>query len=153
MLNSLLKGYLEQGKIKKQPGGFVQVEGFLKEALIDLSEAKKTFPVSKRGAYLLAYNAMLKAGRGLMLMEGYVPDDGAQHKTVIEVSGVLLGEQFKIIVRKFDIMRRKRNELTYGAGILLSDQDTESALHEAHSLISGILENVKLRNPQFELKL
>ncbi len=153
MLEPLLKKLLEQGKIKKQAGGFVQVEGFLKEALIDLSEAKKTFPVSRRGAYLLAYNAMLKSGRGLMLMEGYVPDDGGQHKTVIEASGLILGEQFKIAVRKFDNMRRKRNELTYEAGALLSDRDTESALNEAHSLISGIFNKVKSRNPQFELKL
>src|SRR3989338_2126756 len=139
MLESLLKGLLEQGKIKKQTSGFVQGEGFLKEALIDLSEAKKTVPVSKRGGYLLAYNAMLKAGRGLMLMEGYIPDDGAQHKTVIDVSGLILGGQFKITVRKFDNMRRKRNELTYEAGVLLSAKDTENALNEAHSLISGIL--------------
>jgi uncharacterized protein (UPF0332 family) len=131
----------------------VQVEGFLKEALIDLSEAEKTLPVSKRGAYLLAYNAMLKAGRALMLMEGYIPDDGAQHKTVIEVYGLILGEQFKISVRKFDNMRRKRNELTYEAGVLLSARDTENALDEAHSLISGILKQVKSRNPQFELEL
>jgi uncharacterized protein (UPF0332 family) len=153
MLELLLKKLLEQGKIKKQAGGFVQIEGFLKEALIDLKEAEKTFSVSKRGAYLLAYNAMLKSGRGLMLMEGYVSDDGGQHKTVIEVSGLILGEQFKISVRKFDNMRRKRNELTYEAGVLLSDTDAENALNEAQALIAGIFKKIKKRNPQFELKL
>ena len=153
MLEQLFKKLLEQGKIKKQGAGFVQVEGFLKEALIDLREAQKTLQVSKRGAYLLAYNAMLKSGRALILMEGYVPDDGGQHKTVIEVSGFILGEQFKIAVRKFDNMRRKRNELTYEAGVSLSDRDTEAALNEAHFLVSGIFKKVKSRNPQFELKL
>ena len=153
MLEQLLKELLVQGKIKKQARGFVQVENFLKEALIDLGEAKKTLPVSKRGAYLLAYNAMLKAGRGLMLLEGYVPDDGGQHKTVIYFSGLILGEQFKITIRKFDNMRRKRNELTYEAGVLLSAKDAESALNEAHALISGIFKKVKSHNPQFELKL
>lgn len=153
MPGPLLKRLLEQGRIRKQAGGFVQVEGFLKEALIDLSEAKKALSVSKRGAYLLAYNAMLKSGRGLMLMEGFVPDDGGQHKTVIEVSGLILGEQFKIAVRKFDNMRRKRNELTYEAGVLLSARDAESALNEVHALIAGIFKKVKTRNPQFELKL
>ena len=153
MLESLLKQFLAQGKIKKQTRGFVQVEGFLREALIDLSEAKKTLEVSKRGAYLLAYNAMLKSGRGLMLMEGFVSDDGGQHKTVIDVSGLILGEQFKIAIRKFDHMRHKRNELTYEAGVLLSSTDAENALNEARSLISGIFKTVKSRNPQFELKL
>jgi len=153
MLKSLLKKLLEQGKIKKQPAGFVQVESFLKESLIDLKEAQNTFPVSKRGAYLLAYNAMLKSGRALMLMEGFVPDDGGQHKTVIEVSGFILGEQFKTSVRKFDNMRRKRNELTYEAGVLLSDTDTQNALSEAYLLVSGIFKKVKARNPQLELKI
>ena len=45
MLEQLFKKLLEQGKIKKQAVGFVQVEGFLKEALIDLGEAQKTFQV------------------------------------------------------------------------------------------------------------
>ncbi|MBU1726116.1 MAG: hypothetical protein KJ880_00580 [Candidatus Omnitrophica bacterium] len=153
MLEAVFKKLLEQGKIRKQSAGFVQIEGFLKEALIDLSEAKKTLKVSKRGAYLLVYNAMLKAGRGLMLLEGYVPDDGGQHKTVIEASGLILGEHFKLTIRKFDNMRRKRNELTYEAGVLLSDRDAESALNEAQLLISGIFKKVKSRNPQFELKL
>ena len=89
----------------------------------------------------------------MMLMEGYVPDDGGQHKTVIEVSGLILGEQFKISVRKFDNMRRKRNELTYEAGVLLSERDAENALNEAQALISGIFKKVKKRNPQFELEL
>lgn len=153
MIETLFKKFLEQGKLRKQSAGFVQIEDFLKEALVDLSEAKKTFKVSKRGAYLLAYNAMLKAGRGLMLLEGYVPDNGGQHKTVIEVCGLILGEQFNIAVRKFDNMRRKRNELTYEAGVLLSDRDTESALNETRLLILGIFKEVKSRNPQFELEL
>jgi uncharacterized protein (UPF0332 family) len=149
----LFKKFLDQGKIKKQPAGFVQVEAFLKEALIDLKEAKKTLHVSKRGAYLLTYNAMLKAGRGLMLLEGYVPDDGGQHKTVVDVCGMILGEEFKTVIRKFDIMRRKRNDLTYEAGVPLSSKDAESALDEAGALISGIFKEVKSCNPQFELEL
>jgi uncharacterized protein (UPF0332 family) len=153
MHKALLKKLLGQGKIKKQAAGFAQVESFLKEALIDLQEAKKVLKISKRGAYLLAYNAMLKAGRGLMLMEGYVPDDGGQHRTVIEASGLLLGEGFGLAIRKFDNMRRKRNEVTYEAGVLLSDKDAENALNEAEELVSGVLKKVKEVNPQLELRL
>ncbi|MBM3246618.1 MAG: HEPN domain-containing protein [Candidatus Omnitrophica bacterium] len=153
MLETLLKKFIQQGKIRKQPAGFVQVEAFFKEALIDLDEAKKTLQVSKRGAYLLAYNSMLKCGRGLILLEGYVPDDGGQHKTVIDVCGLILGEEFKITMRKFDIMRRKRNDLTYEAGVPLSSKDAESALEEAGMLIAGIFKKVKSHNPQFELQL
>lgn len=153
MLEPIIKKLSEQGKIRKQLAGFVQVEAFLKEALVDLGEAKKVLRVSERGAYLLAYNAMLKAGRGLMLLEGYVPDDGGQHKTVIDVCGIILGEDFKIIIRKFDNMRRKRNDLTYEVGVLLSSTDAEAGLNEADALIAGVFKMVKSRNPQFELEL
>lgn len=152
MIESQLKKFIEQGKIRKQTAGFVQVEAFLREALVDLDEAKKTVRVSKRGAYLLVYNAMLKSGRGLMLLEGYVPDDGGQHKTVIDVCGLILGQEFTVVMRKFDMMRRKRNDLTYEAGVSLSPQDADSALEEAEILIAGIFKKIKSRNPQFELE-
>ncbi len=32
---------------------------------------------------------MLKAGRALLLLEGYIPDDGSQHKTVVEMTSAI----------------------------------------------------------------
>jgi len=45
----------------------------LKEAILDLEEGKRIVDIAERATYLLAYNAMLKAGRALMLLRGYVP--------------------------------------------------------------------------------
>ena len=56
--------------------------------------------------------AMLKAGRALLLLQGFVPDDGAQHKTVVEVTSVILGEKYRHLTDQFETMRRKRNEMT-----------------------------------------
>jgi hypothetical protein len=77
VLDKLTKKLEKAGKIRKQKAGFVQIEALLKEAVLDLEEAKKIAHLAERATYLLAYNAMLKAGRALMLLKGYVPDDGA----------------------------------------------------------------------------
>jgi hypothetical protein len=42
---------------------------------------KKLTHLAERATYLLAYNAMLKAGRALMLLKGYVPDCEKPKKT------------------------------------------------------------------------
>ena len=77
----MIKRFEKTGKIRKQKAGIIQIEALLKEAILDLEEAKKIVTLAERATYLLAYNAMLKAGRALLLYRGYVPDDGAQHKT------------------------------------------------------------------------
>lgn len=142
----------KQGKLKRQKRGFVQIEALLREAILDLKETKKIVHLAERATYLLAYTAMLKAGRALLLLNGYVPDDGAQHKTVVEVTSAILGSGYKNLVGQFENMRRKRNELTYEAGVLLSKSESEKAFLDAISLIKKIVSEVKSQNPQIELK-
>lgn len=152
MINKTISKLEKEGKIRKQKAGIVQIEALLKEAILDLKEAKKITHLAERATYLLAYIAMLKAGRALLLLYGYVPDDGAQHKTVVEITSVILGEKYKSLTRQFETMRRKRNEITYEAGVLLSKSEAEKAFLDAIDLIKKILTEVKLQNPQLELK-
>jgi uncharacterized protein (UPF0332 family) len=140
-----------EGKLKKQKAGIVQVEALLKQAIADLKEAKKIAHIAERATYLMAYMAMLKAGRALLLFKGYVPDDGAQHKTVVEATAELLGHKFKNLIAHFETMRRKRNEMTYEAGSLVSASEAKAAFSDAIELVQEILHEVKLRNPQLEL--
>ncbi|MBF0216342.1 MAG: hypothetical protein HQL30_05035 [Candidatus Omnitrophica bacterium] len=120
----------------------------MKEAVIDMGEASKIRNISERGTYLLAYGAMLKTGRALVLFLGYVPDDGAQHRTVTEIVAACLGEKFNKVTSHFERMRRKRNDLTYEAGILLSGSEAEEALSDAKKLISEISNHIKTKDPQ-----
>jgi len=94
---------------------------------------------------------MLKAGRALLLLKGYRPIDGAQHKTVVEMTGVLLGNKFINLINHFETMRRKRNEMTYEAGVLLSSSEAKQAFDDATLLVKNILREAKSRNPQLEL--
>lgn len=151
MADEIINRLEREGKIAKQKAGIIQVEALLKEAIIDLGEAKKTLHLADRATYILAYNAMLKSGRAFLLLKGYRPIDGAQHKTVVEMTGAFLGDKYVNLINHFETMRRKRNEMTYEAGTLLSPSEAERALSDAVSLVKKILDETKARNPQLEL--
>lgn len=152
MLDNLIKRLKREGKLREQQAGIVQVEALLKQAILDLKEAKKVSHIAERATYLLAYMAMLKAGRALLLLKGYMPYDGGQHKTVVEVTSAILGEKYRNLTEQFETMRRKRNEMTYEAGILLTKSEAKKAFSDAVSLIQKILKEVKSKNPQLEIK-
>lgn len=63
MSEGIMKDMEKSGKLRKQPAGVTQVEDLLQEAMRDLAEAQKIKDIAERATYLLAYNAMLKAGR------------------------------------------------------------------------------------------
>lgn len=147
----LINRLANEGRIKKQKAGIIQVEALLKQAILDLEEAQKIAHLAERATYLLAYMAMLKAGRALLLFNGYVPDDGAQHKTVVEMTSAILGDKYRSLIEQFERMRRKRNEMTYEAGALLSKKESLKAFSDAASLVKKILAEVKSSNPQLEL--
>jgi uncharacterized protein (UPF0332 family) len=152
MPDRLIRRLEREGRIRKQEAGYVQVEALLKDAILDLGEARRIQGIAERAIYLLTYNAMLKAGRALLLLNGYVPDDGAQHKTVVDLTSAILGEKFRDLTEQFERMRRKRNDLTYQGGTLLSKSESQNALSSAISFIQNILKKVKTQNPQLELK-
>jgi uncharacterized protein (UPF0332 family) len=153
MVDDLAKKLEKEGKLAAQKAGIVQIEALLKESIIDLEESKKTLHIADRATYIMAYTAMLKAGRALLLLRGYRPTDGAQHKTVVEMTSAILGDKYTGLVSHFETMRRKRNELTYEVGTLLSGSESKQALDDAALLVKNILKEVKSRNPQLELEL
>lgn len=152
MPDKLLKKLEKEGKLRKQKVGIVQVEALLRQAIFDLQEAKKISHIAERATYLLAYMAMLKAGRALLLFKGYQPADGAQHKTVVEMTSAFLGDKYRNLTEQFETMRRKRNEMTYEAGVLLTKSESRKAFSDAVSLIQEIFNEVKSQNPQLSLK-
>lgn len=140
-----------EGKLRDQKAAFVQIEGLLGDALKDIAEAKAVIGVGERACFILAYQAMLKAGRALLFLNGLRPADGAQHMTVIQVCESLLGPSFKSLAQQFESMRRIRNKITYEYGALLAHSEVERALDDAEKWIRAIGGKVKDKNPQFEL--
>lgn len=147
----MIKRLEKEGKIKKQKAGIVQIETLLKQAILDLEEAKKISNIAERATYILAYMAMFKAGRALLLLKGYVPNDGSQHKAVVEMTSVILGIEYQELTSQFEHMRRIRNNMTYDAKVLVTLFDAKNVFSDAISLVQKILKEAKSQNPQLEL--
>jgi len=139
---------LDRGLLKKQRIDFKQIEALLFRAQKDLSAARANLEIDEEVTYNYAYLAMLRCGRAIIFMKEYRPTDGQQHKTVIELSGRILGERFKDIINKFDSMRRKRNQFTYDPFLPVSKLEAKSALKTAEEFVKKIVEIVKKENPQ-----
>ena len=142
------KRLLNRGLIKKQGVNFNQIDARLFRAKKDLIASKANLEIDEEVTYNYAYLAMLRCGRAIMFMEGYRPTDGQQHKTVIEFTGRILGEKFINIIKKFDNMRRKRNQFTYDPYLPVSKLEAKNALKTAEEFIKKIIELVKEENPQ-----
>lgn len=144
--------YLGKGLLKKQKSSFLAVEKFINRSLKDLKAAKANLTIDEGIAYTVAYLAMLHAGRAFMLLKGFRPNDGYQHKTVVEFMSYTLGAEYKNIVERFDRMRRKRNIFTYEIDISISKTEADGALETAVKFVDLIKEAIKKENPQAHFK-
>jgi uncharacterized protein (UPF0332 family) len=144
--------YLAKGLIKKQKMVLREVAKILKRARVDLKTAKLNLKIDEGTAYSVAYLAMLRAGRALMLFKGFRPDDGSQHKTVVEHTACDLGEKFKAIVIHFDSMRRKRNIFMYDIEISISASEANTALETAVEFVDLIEKKIREEQPQIEME-
>jgi len=143
-----IKIMLNQGFIKKQKVDFSQIEALLLRAHKDIVAAKANLEIDEEVTYNYSYLAMLRCGRSIVFMKGYRSVDGQQHKTIIELSGEILGEEFKSIVKKFDRMRRKRNQFTYDPFLPVSKIEAENALKTAEEFVKIVLKIIQKENPQ-----
>lgn len=140
--------YLSRGLMQKQKGSAADVEKLLVRSTKDLKTAKANLKIDEGIAYSVAYLAMLRAGRAFMLLKGFRPSDGYQHKTVVEFVHQVLGDEYGTIIGHFDRMRRKRNLFTYEIDISVSFKEAENALHSAETFVNLIMEHVKREDPQ-----
>lgn len=147
-----IEEYLIKGLLKKQKLSFMDVEKLINRSLKDLKAAKANLAIDEGIAYTVAYLAMFHAGRAFMLLKGFRPSDGYQHKTVVEFMSYTLGAEYKSIVERFDRIRRKRNIFTYEIDISISKTEADSALETAVKFVDLIKEAIKKENPQTHFK-
>ena len=87
-----------------------------------------------------------------MLLKGYRPSDGYQHKTVVEFMSHSLSKEFKTIVERFDKMRKKRNVFTYEVDISISKTEAGNALNTAVRFVNLTEAIIRKENPQVQFK-
>jgi len=104
---------LGQRRIKPYRAKPREVEQLLRVAARDLTTAEKILPEDLDWAFNIVYNAVLQAGRALMLHRGFRSRGPEQHRTVVRFCELALGSDYKRRIALFDQMRRKRNRLVY----------------------------------------
>lgn len=143
------KDYFNKGLVKQQKPNFEQIAKQLRRALQDLKTAQHTLDFDPEWASTIAYQAMLRAGRASLFANGYLPVDGAQHKTVVELTGKLLGAEYGDLVRQFEKLRKKRNSFFYDSEDTGNKGEAEKALEVAKVLLTKIKTYIEGLNPQF----
>ncbi len=143
------EAFLKKGLLKQQRINFKQIEKQIIRAKKDLKTAQTILDEDPEWGATIAYHAMLRAGRALLFSKGYLPADGAQHRTVVELTHKLLGKDYSLLIQKFEKMRRRRNIFFYESDPFGTSTEAENALKTASQLIHIIEEMIQKENPQF----
>ena len=151
-LENLLNELLEEGKIRKQETDTNYVNGLLHAAYRNFLSAEYNcgggFPDT---AFKSAYDGILQISRAILLLNGYRPDDGEQHKTTFLVAGTLLGERFLALVGRIDKYRVKRNNAVYQPVDMLSKSEALTIIASAREYWGAVRGYFKEKDSQLEL--
>jgi len=151
-LENLLDKLLRESKIKKQDTDINYLNGLLGSARQNFSSAKYNLDGDfYETAFKSAYDGLLQISRVVLLLNGYRPDDGEQHKTTFIVAGAILGEGFKELIERIDRYRIKRNRAIYQPVDFLSKSEAEGILEAAQEYWNVVKKYLKGKNPQLEL--
>jgi len=142
---------LREGLLKSQKVEFDRISRFLGRAVKDLETAQANLTIDEEAAYTFAYLGMLRAGRAIVFLQGFRPVGKQQHKTVVDFSGLVLGEEFRKLTKRFDAVRRKRHEFTYEPVFPVTMREAKDALHTAGEFVEKVIGFVKEKNPQMDL--
>jgi uncharacterized protein (UPF0332 family) len=132
-----------QGLIERVEPNLGNVKQALERAQRDLKTARATLDIDEEWAYAIAYHAMLRAGRALMVFLEYRPKGKDQHKTVGEFCSRVLGEEYRTLINKFHRMRQKRHKFVYEVESRISRTEAKDSIESAKRLAEGIFRITK----------
>jgi uncharacterized protein (UPF0332 family) len=132
----------ELGIVEERTAEIAEVISLVTRAERDLSTSRLLQDKDEEWAFAAAYQAMARSARALILSEGFRPKGSRRdtHKTVVTASGILLGEQYKSMINKFDRMRRKYQNFMEEAGRIISRYEAGQAIKDAeefYALVNG----------------
>lgn len=151
-LENLLNRLQKEGKIKRQNTDVHYLNGLLNAAHNNFLAAKYNLDGGFLDtAFKSAYDGLLQISRVVLLLNGYRPDDGEQHKTTFVVAGAILGDDFSGLIEKIDHYRVKRNNAIYQPVDFISKGDVAGIFDSAREYWSVVKEYLKTENKQLEL--
>ncbi|MDP3012394.1 MAG: hypothetical protein Q8N27_06715 [Candidatus Hydromicrobium sp.] len=143
--------FLKDKLIKKQKPDFKQIAYQLKRSLKDLKAGEANLKIDLTWSFTIAYHAMIRAGRVLMYSKGYLPTVKNSHKTIIDFTKLILGNEYQNLTNRFNRMRKRRHDFIYDSKNNITYKEAKASLDAAKSLISKIEDLIKEESPQKEL--
>jgi uncharacterized protein (UPF0332 family) len=143
--------FLKKNLIKRQNPDFRQIQLQLQRSLKDLKTAEANLNIDLTWAMAISYHAIIRAGRALMFSKGFLPTSRESHKTIVEFTGLVLGQQYDALVSKFNRLRRKRHSFIYESKNRITSNEALSSIETAKILIDEITMLVKKENPERNL--
>jgi len=144
----------EMGIVEERTAEIAEVISLVTRAERDLATSKLLYEKDEEWAFAAAYQAMARSAKALMLSEGFRPK-GVRgrdvQKTVVTAAGVILGEQYKSLINKFDRMRRKYQSFMEDAGRIISRYEAGQAVKDAEEFIA--LVNGRIREKYSQMSL
>lgn len=147
----LVDSFIKKGQLKREQIGLDQIRALIKSSEKNISAARKIISIDEEASFTMAYNSMLKLARAVLFANNFRPDDGQQHKTTIEVAGIILGLEFCNLVDIFDKMRKKRNQFTYDPMTPVSKIEAKNALKTSEEFFKKVRKNLQRNDPQKRL--
>ena len=143
-LETLLKNNL----IKKVNPDFKQIHSQLIRAKKDLDTALSITSTDLTWSFAITYHSMLRAGRALMFSKGFLPTTKNTHKTIVDFTKIILGDDYKGLIIRFDRIRRQRHDFIYDSQNNITSSELKSALELAEELFEKIENIIQKENPQ-----
>jgi uncharacterized protein (UPF0332 family) len=144
----------EMGIVEERTADIAEVIALVTRAERDLATSKFLYDKDEEWAFAAAYHAMARSGKALILSEGFrtkgVRGRDAQ-KTVVTAAGVIVGDQYKSLINKFDRMRRKYQSFVEDAGRIISRYEAGQAIKDAEEFIA--LVNGRIREKYSQMSL
>jgi len=149
---SLLNNLIKQGKLKKQNTSLEYLDGLLMASNENFTAAKKILDQELHVvAFKTVYDGILQIARVVLLINGYRPDDGEQHKTTFLVASILLEEDFKDLIKRIDLYRIKRNNCVYQPLIPISKRESQDIIELAEEFWRKVKTYLKAKDPRLKL--
>ena len=143
--------FLKDNLIKREKPDFEQIAYQLKRAQKDLKTAEANLPIDLTWAFAIAYHAMMRASKALMYSKGYLPTAKRSHKTIVELTKLILGGEYADIISRFSRMRRRRHDFIYDSKNHITTHEAKGSIETAKKLIDEIMALVKMENPEKDL--
>jgi uncharacterized protein (UPF0332 family) len=144
----------EMGIVEERPVELAEMIALVTRAGRDLATSRVLQDKDEEWAFAAAYLSMVRSARALIFSEGFRPKGvrgrDAQ-KTVVTAAGMLVGDEHKSLINKFDRMRRKYQSFFEEAGHVISQYEAAQAVRDGEEFLGLVNEKIREKYSQLSL--